>query len=73
MNDLTTIVTAAISECDYAQTTISRFAIEMKCVFVLAAAIVAAVAIVAVQVFLFFKFKYKTESNMIVVNLLVIE
>lgn len=46
-------MTAAISECDYAQTTISRFAIEMKCVFVLAAAIAAAAAIVAVQVFLF--------------------
>lgn len=45
----------------------------MKCVFVLAAAIAAAAANIAIQVFLFFKFKHKTESNMIVVNLLVIE
>lgn len=59
MNDLTTIVTAAISECDYAQTTISRFAIEMKCVYVLAAA----AAIVAVQVFLFSKSNTKQNQT----------
>lgn len=52
-------MTAAISECDYAQTTISRFAIEMKCVYVLAAA----AAIVAVQVFLFSKSNTKQNQT----------